>query len=141
VAQHISNLSGRWLGRYEYIVGAEPVPFEAELVDELGAIYGQISEPNTFRRDISGDLRAVFDGDVNGAAVSFVKRYLGFSHDDDPMYSGVVNAAMTRIEGRWSFPTQPWWSGRFVMMRKPVATASWAQHVEVDRELEFTEPR
>lgn len=115
------DLTGRWLGRFDYPADYPPVPFEADLLEEAGLLTGQTEEPNGFRADQGPMLQAVIEGQRLGAEVRFVKRYLGFSQGVDPVYEGVADAALTRISGRWVFPGQPGWSGRFVMMRKPLA--------------------
>ena len=99
------------------------VPFEAEIVDYSGDLTGLTSEPNTFRFDLGSVLDAVLAGGRGDGAVNFIKRYNGFSHVDDPVYAGLVNASLTRIEGTWRFPRKPWATGPFTMMRKPSAAA------------------
>jgi hypothetical protein len=115
-------LTGRWWGRYEQAPGG-PVPFEAELSEDDGSITGETSEPNTFRGDMGAALTATLTGGRAGAEVNFLKQYHGFVQDDCPVYQGTANAALTRIEGQWSFPSWPGLTGRFVMMRKPQAEA------------------
>ncbi|MCY1127634.1 hypothetical protein OU426_12275 [Frigidibacter sp. RF13] len=123
MAARSDDLTGRWLGRYDYQGAAEPVPFEVDLHDAGGTLTGDITEPNSFRPDQGTILSAVLNGDHNGQRVSFLKRYVGFDQGDHPRYQGELNAARTRIEGRWHFPKSPTLTGRFVMMRKPRAAA------------------
>lgn len=115
------DLTGRWLGRFDYPSGYPPVSFEADLAEEAGLLAGQTEEPNGFRDDMGPLLQAVIEGHRSGGMVRFVKRYLGFSQGDDPVYEGTADAALTRISGTWFFVGKPGWSGRFVMMRKPLA--------------------
>ncbi len=99
------------------------VPFEADLVERGGDLSGTTSEPNTFRFDLGSVLDADLAGGFADGAVNFVKRYNGFSPDDDPVYAGLLNPTLTRIQGTWRFPRKPWASGPFTMMRKPSAAA------------------
>lgn len=122
MAQGFTDLSGRWLGRYDYQNAAEPVPFEAELTEELGMIDGLSSETNTFRPELGAVLDALLSGARTQQDVQFSKRYLGFAQPA-LTYQGTVNGTLTRIEGTWSFPPAIGGSGRFVMMRKPLASA------------------
>lgn len=123
--QH-KDLTGRWMGRYEYDRGGTPTAFEAELT-EAADLSGEMWEPNGFRKDLGAELSATLSGARTGDQVSFVKRYLGFEQGDHPIYDGTANAALTRIEGRWRFTHQPGWGGRFVMMRKAKAAATAEQ--------------
>jgi hypothetical protein len=123
VTTGFTSLTGRWLGRYEYPYGAPPVTFEAELTDLAGELSGEIYEPNTFRPDAGPELSADILGQRDGGQVTFLKRYRGLPSERWPHYDGTVNARLTRIEGRWLF-AQVNFSGRFVMMRKPLAGAA-----------------
>ena len=112
-----TTLSGAWMGRYDYGAGQCPVSFEAMLQDDAGALSGQITEPNTFRRDMGASLTASLVGDRLGYDVTFRKIYAGFDQGGDPVYEGVLNAALDRIDGMWRFSNDPQWSGRFMMIR------------------------
>jgi hypothetical protein len=138
VARAFTSLTGRWLGRYEYDAGPEPVPFEADLIEDLGFLSGETAEGNTFRPELDGTLHAVITGNHSKGSVHFTKTYLGFEADDHPIYSGRANANLTRIEGRWFFPSQPGWAGRFVMMRKPGAAAERKAGDKAEMELSDT---
>ncbi|MGL5009638.1 MAG: hypothetical protein ACRC6I_07120 [Paracoccaceae bacterium] len=123
------SLTGRWLGRYDYPYGAASVAFEADVVEDAGVLGGAIFEPNTFRRDAGPELVADIQGSRDGAQVMFHKRYRGATPAEWPHYEGVVNGALTRIEGRWVFAATGF-SGRFVMMRKPVASTAVLREAE-----------
>ena len=127
MTDRFQTLTGKWLGRYGYAHSTLVVPFEAVIVDRGGDLSGETSEPNTFRFDLGSVLDAVLAGGRGDGAVNFVKRYNGFSPDDDPVYAGILNAALTRIEGTWRFPRKPWATGPFTMMRKPSAAARVAR--------------
>ena len=130
----MTGLSGRWIGRYDYNSNALPaVAFEVVLDDDGGDLSGMITEPNGFRGDRGAVLRARLIGGREGATVQFVKYYIGFDQDDDPHYAGTANAALTRIEGRWHFPTVGGAGGRFVMTRERVQVLSRARRMEAVR--------
>lgn len=117
------NLSGRWLGRYEYPDGREPVPFEAVIAEDMDLLSGEIEEPNSFARGLGPVLTSSIEGSRDALSVEFRKRYHGFALQACPQYHGDANAELTRIEGKWLFAAEPGFSGRFVMMRKPMAEA------------------
>lgn len=123
------SLTGRWPGRYEYPYAAPPVPFEAEIVEDAGMISGAIYEPNTFKRDAGPELLADITGNRAGAQVVFQKRYRAAPAQEWPIYEGTANNALTRIEGRWIFH-HIGFSGRFVMIRKPMAAAKAKRETE-----------
>jgi hypothetical protein len=123
------SLTGRWLGRYEYPYAAPPVPFEADLVEDAGLLTGTIYEPNTFKPGAGPELLADITGSRAGAQVVFQKRYRGAPGHEWPFYEGTANSALTRIEGYWIF-RHIGFSGRFVMMRKPKATATAKREAE-----------
>ena len=123
MSEAFPNLTGRWLGRYDQDPPASSVAFEADLVEGGFTFTGQTREPNTFRSDMGEMLTASLTGGRSGSEVSFVKVYNGFTQGEDPVYEGVVNTKLTRITGYWSFSQYPNASGRFVMMRKPLASA------------------
>ncbi len=127
------DLTGRWLGRYQYDSAAPVVAFEADLEEFAGALTGEIREPNSFRPDQGAELSASLTGSRAGTAVDFVKVYRGFTQGDHPHYSGTTNPALTRIEGQWHFLRAPWMRGRFVMMRKPLASAETATTIGAER--------
>ncbi|MEL6839582.1 MAG: hypothetical protein AAFP85_09835 [Pseudomonadota bacterium] len=112
-----NSITGRWTGRYDYSGKAAPVPFDAALEDNAGILSGEVTEPNTFRRDMGAHLAALLLGERTGFDVSFRKTYDGFDQGDDPVYEGALNTALTRIDGFWRFPNDPHWSGRFMMVR------------------------
>jgi hypothetical protein len=111
------NLTGRWTGRYDYDRDAAAVPFDVVLDDHAGVLSGDMTEPNTFRRDMGAHLAATLIGDRLGFDVSFRKTYGGFDQGDDPIYEGALNGDLTRIDGVWRFPDEPEWLGRFMMVR------------------------
>ncbi|MEM7642134.1 MAG: hypothetical protein AAF366_06360 [Pseudomonadota bacterium] len=125
------DLTGRWIGRYGYSAGGDPVPFEAELVQVGDALEGQIVEPNTFLPNGDSELTAHLTGTVDGDALSFIKRYDGLSARDHPRYEGRLLASGNRIEGTWRFAGPAYFTGTFTMVRKPRAQASVARRAAV----------
>lgn len=120
------NLSGYWTGVYDYVTAEEPVPFNAVISDEAGAVAGECIEPNTFAPTRDRELFASLEGDCIGAAIQFVKRYEDLPGAGHAVrYVGVVNAARTQISGRWTIA--PGWSGDFVMNRAGARIASAAR--------------
>jgi hypothetical protein len=119
-----SDLTGRWMGRYDYAATRAPVPFEVDLTETAGSLHGKIHEPNTIANAMGAALDAILDGSRDGAAVRFVKVYRRFDQGDDPVYEGTVNATMTRVAGAWWFPLTPAWRGRFLMVRPVQAAAT-----------------
>lgn len=116
------SLTGRWIGRFDYGMGGG-VAFEAELIEQDGQISGRTAEANAFRADQGHTLVAQLQGDRAGLAVQFIKIYLGFDQGANPVYEGQADAGLTRIGGRWRFTGLRGGSGRFVMMREPLAAA------------------
>lgn len=127
------DLSGRWLGKYAYDGGGQPVAFEAVLTEEAGFLHGETLEPNSFRADQGLELAAVLAGVRDEGSVSFVKTYLAFREEDESRYEGQVDAALCRIEGHWWFPLVPSVTGRFVMMRDTSAALSRALERAAER--------
>jgi len=73
------NLSGLWMGSYSYLGGAGPTtPFIAKIVDDSGALSGEVVEPNTVGFS-SEALQAIVSGSRDGHAVDFTKVYDGAS--------------------------------------------------------------
>lgn len=123
MSQTPRNLTGPWMGRYNYAVGGgAPVAFNANITDVDGALSGETLEANTFTHlTLEADqLIAGIIGVREGRDVHFTKRYSDF---DGPRlnYEGKVNGAFTRIEGRWFFPDTPAFHGTFALIRDTVA--------------------
>ncbi|WP_368185862.1 hypothetical protein [Aestuariibius sp. HNIBRBA575] len=130
-----TSLTGRWSGYFGYTNAAAPrVVFEAVLQETAGLVTGEIMEPNTFRSDINGDLLSAISGSRDGLEVSFLKTYTDFDEDDSPFYDGMVNRALSRIEGRWHFRRIRGWYGPFMMVRRPERSAQKSAVVETEME-------
>ncbi|MEM1236733.1 MAG: hypothetical protein AAGI10_07170 [Pseudomonadota bacterium] len=115
------DLSGPWMGRYNYVTRVQPpVAFNAMLLDENGDISGETLEPNSFSDLAFDSLIAGIIGVREGTLVRFTKAYSDF---DAPKidYEGRINSAFTRVDGTWSFPSAPENHGTFVLIRDAVA--------------------
>lgn len=112
-----SDLSGVWQGKYSYAAAMRPNSFAAHLDDDDGALRGEIIEPNTITAGGPDELIAALAGSRLKRDVEFTKSY---SDVDQPAlrYEGQLNAALTRIDGTWHFPSEPWVHGTFMMVRE-----------------------
>jgi hypothetical protein len=118
------SLTDRWIGRYTYAGRrAAPVPFEVDLIQLGEMLDGHVTEPNTFHAKGEAELIAQLTGTVIDGAVDFVKRYVDLPAEEHPRYDGRVLPSGDRIEGTWHFPKARWFTGEFVMIRKPRASA------------------
>lgn len=109
-----SDLSGHWVGMFNYPSEFPPNNFEAELRDTGGIVTGLITQPREVF-DIAGPPRqAVIDGQRAGSQLSFVKIYDDL---DRPTvhYTGTIQPGGDEIEGIWTIPGD--WSGTFMMVR------------------------
>lgn len=131
------SLSGSWTGRFDYdnISFGAPVSFDAVLTETGSALRGEIVEPNTFRKEATDTLLAVLAGHRNGSRVSFVKTYTDFDADDDPHYTGQINATATRVTGTWHFPSNPGIKGTFLLARTAQAAVRKTVRTAVELEL------
>ena len=95
------DLSGDWIGIYNYPALYGPTQFQATLRDEGGRVSGE-----TIERDesITADalLRALVDGRHDGSALSIVKIYEDESFNDEMVhYQGRIDAGGDEISGTW----------------------------------------
>ena len=119
------DLSGRWIGIFNYPSRLPPEQFEAELRETGGRISGLTTEPSGRTGAI---LSAVIDGTRSGSAVTFTKRYDDYEEmPHQVLYSGTVAADGNEIEGRWEISSA--WSGSFIMIREGGAEAEAEQTV------------
>lgn len=119
-ADDTRDLSGTWLGIFNYPHSAPPTDFDATIADSAGALVGSIREVDP----ISGDtLTATLEGDRAGARVHFTKYYEADDEDFDIVfYEGAIAADGLEIHGRWNIPGA--WSGSFIMIRAKGAEAA-----------------
>jgi hypothetical protein len=113
------DLSGRWIGIFNYPSRLPPEQFEAELRETGGLITGLTSEPSGHTGVI---LTAVLEGTRHDTAATFTKRYDDYEEmPHKVLYTGTVAADGNEIEGRWEI--SPAWSGSFIMIREGKAQA------------------
>jgi len=109
------DLSGDWLGLYNYPQLYPPTRFRATLRDDGGRISGETVEQE---ENFSGgaELRALIDGHREGASVTFAKIYEDEAFNSEFVrYEGEIGAGGDEISGQWVVPGH--WSGTFIMVR------------------------
>jgi hypothetical protein len=112
----LDDLSGDWLGFYNYPVPHPPTQFKASLRDTGGLITGITTEEGDTPDCYGMILQAVVDGRREGSTVWFTKVYDYLERAPDPVrYEGTIQAGGDEIEGRWTIPGA--WSGTFMMVR------------------------
>jgi len=133
------SLSGSWTGRFDYdnIALGTPVSFDAVLMENGATVRGEVVEPNTFREEATDTLLAVLTGHRSGTSVTFTKTYTDFEAEEDPVYEGQINATVTRIAGRWHFPSMPNVKGTFLLARTAQAAARKTAKTAVELAFEF----
>ncbi len=109
------DLSGDWLGLYNYPESHPPTRFRATLRDDGGRISGEtIEAEETFTG--GAELRALIDGRRDGASITFAKVYEDEAFNSEfVQYDGAITAGGDEIHGRWEVPGH--WSGTFIMVR------------------------
>ncbi len=111
------DLTGAWQGKYSYAAAIRPNSFAAYLQENDGTLTGEIIEPNTITAGGPDELIAAMIGARAAREVEFTKSY---SDLEQPslLYTGQLNAALTRMDGKWHFPSEPWVHGSFMMVRE-----------------------
>ena len=124
------DLSGEWIGIYNYPHSAPPTEFRASLRDHGGLVTGETTEPSPK----GGTLHAVIEGRREGGRLHFTKLYDDLEFSTDPIrYEGRVEPSGDEIEGKWTIPGIL--SGTFLMVRGPGAEETLEEQVseEVER--------
>ena len=111
------DLSGDWLGSYEYPRKFAPVAFTASVAERGGWLSGVVLETT-----LLGNRRAAMEGRRIGQAVTWLKTYQHRDVTHDVQYEGVVDGAGEEISGRWTIFRD--WSGVFLMVRQSRAAAA-----------------
>lgn len=109
------NLSGAWTGVYDYSdMDRGAVSFTADLTDIAGAVWGDVTEPNSFSPIAAKTLQAVLSGTRSGYEVTFAKDYTGDvpGGEHTVHYAGIISDDGRRITGSWRIYLL---SGPFVM--------------------------
>ena len=123
------DLTGDWIGFYNYDFPCPPTQFEAAIRDTGGAITGLTTEifDGPGRRGTM--LQAVIEGERDGAILRFTKIYDDLALAPDIIrYEGTILDGGDEVEGRWTIPGDN--SGTFMMMRKRRETAREEQRVK-----------
>lgn len=110
------DLSGAWVGIYNYPHSWPPTRFQATLHDADGRLTGETQEQD-HGFTAGATLRALVEGRREGSAVTFVKIYE--DQDFNPefvRYEGNVQPGGDEISGRWEVPGV--WAGTFIMTRE-----------------------
>jgi hypothetical protein len=112
-----TSLTGAWSGAYRYPGDALPeTVFNAQIEEVGGAFTGHTQEPNLLRVGPGAVVTAEIEGARDGDQVTFTKFMDGSGGMRHAIrYEGHLNAALTRINGRWIIPRE--WSGTFFMTR------------------------
>lgn len=127
------DLSGDWIGIYNYPHSWPPTQFQAVLNDAGGRITGETREQD-HAFTAGATLRALIDGRREGAAVTFVKVYEDEEFNSDFVrYDGTVQPGGDEISGRWEVPGV--WAGSFIMTRARGAEQAAEREVEETIEL------
>ena len=106
------DLSGDWIGIYNYPHSAPPTGFSASLRDHGGLVTGETSEPSPK----GGALHAVIEGNREGDRLVFTKIYDDLEFSTAPVrYDGRIDPGGDEIEGKWTIPGIL--SGSFLMVR------------------------
>jgi len=111
------DLSGDWLGFYNYDFPCPPTQFEAAIRDTGGLISGLTTEVFDGPDRLGSVLQAVIEGAREGRTLRFTKIYDDLSLAPDVIhYEGRILGEGDEVEGRWTIPGDN--SGTFMMMRK-----------------------
>ena len=116
------DLSGDWIGIYNYPDTYPPTQFQALLRDDGGRITGETRERDELFTG-GKDLRALIDGSRDGDILTFVKIYEDEAFNSEIVrYEGQIQPDGTEISGHWEVPGI--WAGTFIMMREGGAEES-----------------
>ncbi|GAA0458496.1 MULTISPECIES: hypothetical protein [Sphingomonas] len=126
-----ADLSGVWLGIFNYPEDLPATSFRATLTDTGGRLGGTIEEIDAVIL-VGRHLTSALDGTRDGRAVRFTKFYAPVSEDYDVVeYRGTVNAEGDEITGHWQVHGA--WGGSFIMTRPQAAPAQAEQSDAAER--------
>lgn len=112
-----NDLTGDWLGFYNYDFPCPPTQFEAEIRDAGGLVTGVTTETFDGPERLGTVLQAVIEGRREGATLRFTKIYDDLALAPDAIhYDGTILGDGDEVEGTWTIPGQG--AGTFMMMRK-----------------------
>jgi hypothetical protein len=114
-----STLTGSWSGAYRYPNDHGPETVFGAHFDQAGdALTGWIQEPDLTGMTDEPVLHAQILGSCTNQTVTFTKTYNHEAITQVIHYTGVINASLSRIDGRWTISKT--WSGTFFMTRDDV---------------------
>lgn len=123
------DLTGDWIGFYNYDFPCPPTQFEAAIRDSGGAIAGVTTEVFEGPGKRGSVLQAVIEGRREGAMVHFTKIYDDLELTPDVIaYEGRIQSGGDEVEGSWTIEGNG--SGTFMMMRKRREAAKEEQKIE-----------
>ena len=123
------DLSGDWIGFYNYDFACPPTEFEASIRDSDGLLTGVTTETFEGPDKKESILQAVIDGHREGVSVRFTKLYDDLELTPDMVvYEGRILPGGDEVEGTWSIEGNG--SGTFMMMRKRREGATVARKIE-----------
>jgi hypothetical protein len=110
-----SDLSGVWIGIFNYPEDLPATSYRATLTDSGGRLGGTIEEIDAVVM-VGQRLTAAIDGTRTDRSVRFTKFYAAPDEVYDIVeYQGTVNAEGDEITGHWRVGDA--WSGSFIMTR------------------------
>lgn len=120
-----ANLSGVWIGIFNYPEDLPATSFRATLTDSGGRLSGTIEEIDAVVV-VGRHLTSAVDGTRTGRSVQFTKFYAPVRDGYDAVvYQGTVSADGDEVTGTWQVPGA--WGGSFIMTR-PQAAPLQAEH-------------
>ena len=124
-----TDLSGEWIGFYNYDFPCPPIQFEASIRESGGLITGVTTETFDGPGGHGTLLQGVIDGRREGSILRFTKIYDDLALAPNVIhYEGLIQADGDEVEGDWTIPGQG--AGTFMMMRKRGKDAAEARRVE-----------
>ena len=123
------DLSGDWIGFYNYDFPCPPTRFDATLRDSGGFITGLTTETFEGPDRLGTELQAVIEGQREGVILRFTKTYDDFELlPDSVAYEGTIQPGGDEIEGSWSIEGDG--AGSFMMVRARKEAAAEERRVE-----------
>ena len=115
--EKMSGLSGEWSGQFWDGAEGDLTTFGANIIDTTGSLVGTTIEPDP--DNDSAELSALLTGVRHGYEVSFTKVYdaAGELGASPISFSGIANAALDVVKGKWVQLERNPLRGGFVMRR------------------------
>jgi hypothetical protein len=123
------DLSGDWIGFYNYDFPCPPTRFEAAIRDSGGFLTGLTTETFEGPDRLGTELHAVIEGQREDVMVRFTKTYDDFELlPDSVIYEGTILSGGDEIEGTWRIEGDG--AGSFMMVRARKDAAAEERKVE-----------